>query len=559
MRGLSRADRMHFSFLPLLGALLMAVQPAGAQFHVTPGGTSEGDGSPEHPWDLATGLGKSSTVGPGDTLWIHGGTYQGSFTSTLSGTANKPVIVRNYGGQRAVLSSSTVAPVLSVQGSSGWYWGLELASSAIDSGIGGAGGCILFGDGNKLIHCIVHDMLGSGIEDQNCRNTEIYGCVVYYNGRKTNNQNYGYGVYGQSSEGHKFYRDNFFIHNFAAYQIHLYTEQNAIDSFRVSHNVLTNYANSATLLIGGGPHAARDCWIDSNYTYGSESPAFGIVQVAYHEHADLENPKIRGNFFMRGSLIFDSATTGREFAGNFNYGEDPVFSSGRSLETDSLPNNAWFIAPYGTEPNPPTGTWAFVRPSVYEARRANIIVYNWGDSASVKVDAGDVLAPGDSFQILDAQNILGPAVTSGISSDGTVDIPMGGSAMPVPVSYPAALGPPRHTSKRFGTFVVVDGNRGIPAGTGVAPERPFRFSLALNYPNPFNPTTTVSYQLSAGSHVTLRVYDVLGREVGTLVDGFRAPGNYTVKFDGSRLASGVYFSRLDAGGMTATRAMLLVK
>jgi predicted GH43/DUF377 family glycosyl hydrolase len=99
--------------------------------------------------------------------------------------------------------------------------------------------------------------------------------------------------------------------------------------------------------------------------------------------------------------------------------------------------------------------------------------------------------------------------------------------------------------------------------------RPQTFSLSQNYPNPFNPTTAISYQLSAVSFVSLKVYNVLGQEVATLVNEKRSPGTYTVKFsaeggsayggDGLKLASGVYFYRLQAGSFTQTRKMLLVK
>jgi hypothetical protein len=75
---------------------------------------------------------------------------------------------------------------------------------------------------------------------------------------------------------------------------------------------------------------------------------------------------------------------------------------------------------------------------------------------------------------------------------------------------------------------------------------PARFALQQNYPNPFNPTTQIPYEIPVGTRhaVSLRVYDVLGREVATLVDEVKQPGTYAVKFDGSGLASGVYFYRL---------------
>lgn len=88
---------------------------------------------------------------------------------------------------------------------------------------------------------------------------------------------------------------------------------------------------------------------------------------------------------------------------------------------------------------------------------------------------------------------------------------------------------------------------------------PHEFSLSQNYPNPFNPTTVISYQLSAGSDVTLKVYDVLGREVATLVNQKQSAGKYSVTFDGSKLASGVYFYRLVAGSYIAVKKLVLLK
>jgi photosystem II stability/assembly factor-like uncharacterized protein len=85
------------------------------------------------------------------------------------------------------------------------------------------------------------------------------------------------------------------------------------------------------------------------------------------------------------------------------------------------------------------------------------------------------------------------------------------------------------------------------------------FYLSQNYPNPFNPSTTISYQLPVVSQVTLKIYDVLGREVTTLVDEKKAPGTYDVKFDGSRLASGVYFCRMAAGNYASTKKLLMIK
>jgi hypothetical protein len=88
---------------------------------------------------------------------------------------------------------------------------------------------------------------------------------------------------------------------------------------------------------------------------------------------------------------------------------------------------------------------------------------------------------------------------------------------------------------------------------------PSWYGLSQNYPNPFNPSTTIDYQLPTQSHVTLKVFDVLGREVATLVNENKNSGNYEVDFDGSKLPSGVYFYRLSAGSFIEIKKLLLLK
>jgi hypothetical protein len=88
---------------------------------------------------------------------------------------------------------------------------------------------------------------------------------------------------------------------------------------------------------------------------------------------------------------------------------------------------------------------------------------------------------------------------------------------------------------------------------------PNSYSLAQNYPNPFNPTTTINYQLKLSGQVTLKVYDILGREVATLVNEEKPAGTYSVIFDAGKLSSGIYFFRLKAGNFVETKKMILLK
>jgi hypothetical protein len=98
--------------------------------------------------------------------------------------------------------------------------------------------------------------------------------------------------------------------------------------------------------------------------------------------------------------------------------------------------------------------------------------------------------------------------------------------------------------------------------TGVAEQRvpvPERFGLEQNFPNPFNPATAVEFRIPGSEFITLKVYDVLGREVSVLASGEREAGRYTVQWDARGLASGVYYARLTAGGRLSEIKMILLR
>jgi hypothetical protein len=83
--------------------------------------------------------------------------------------------------------------------------------------------------------------------------------------------------------------------------------------------------------------------------------------------------------------------------------------------------------------------------------------------------------------------------------------------------------------------------------------------LQQNYPNPFNPSTTIIYSVPEKEFVSLKVYDVLGNEIATLVNEEKPLGGYEVKFDGVGLPSGIYFYQLQAGSFAETKKMLMIK
>ena len=86
------------------------------------------------------------------------------------------------------------------------------------------------------------------------------------------------------------------------------------------------------------------------------------------------------------------------------------------------------------------------------------------------------------------------------------------------------------------------------------------FTLNQNYPNPFNPGTTISWKSNISAHQTLKVYDVTGKEIATLVDEYKSAGSYSVDFKmNNEFSSGIYFYKLTAGNFVETKKMLLIK
>jgi hypothetical protein len=146
---------------------------------------------------------------------------------------------------------------------------------------------------------------------------------------------------------------------------------------------------------------------------------------------------------------------------------------------------------------------------------------------------------------------------------GPCEFPPGGSIRFV-VAFLVAQGTDRLNSiqkLKEAVPVVVDKWNSLITTVGESRHGPIpgTHRLHQNYPNPFNPSTTIEYALHHSGYVTLRVYNVLGEELATLVDGEQSAGPFTTEWDASDMPSGIYFYRLRAGNYVQTRKMVLMK
>jgi hypothetical protein len=152
---------------------------------------------------------------------------------------------------------------------------------------------------------------------------------------------------------------------------------------------------------------------------------------------------------------------------------------------------------------------------------------------------------------------------SGITNPSSVTIYArpaedGGQFIPLSTTYFSAVQELRATVTGFSEFVLGSDNNTLTSQTDQV-VTPLTTELSANWPNPFNPRTTLRYALARGGDVRLRVYDALGRVVSVLVDEKQDAGVHEVTFDASGFCSGVYFCRLEAGGLVKTRKLILLR
>ncbi|TMC55083.1 MAG: hypothetical protein E6J20_01180 [Chloroflexi bacterium] len=468
------------------GITVQALPPGTHTGHyVAPNGSSTGDGTTGKPWDLATALAQPSAVQPGDTIWLRAGTYGGAFTSRLTGTDGAPVIVRQYPGERATIDGNLV-----IGGAYTWYWGFEVMSSVLNPidliGVN------VQGPGTKCINMISHDNGGNGFGFwMPAVNSEIYGSIVYNNGRQTAVSGYAHGIYTQNETGTKLIRDNVLFNQFGK-GIMVYGSLSAfLNNYDIEGNI--SFDNGSPVgganpdILVGGTVPATGISVQNNMTYqqaGGASVWFGWTDA---QNADL----VAQNNYMAGQVLVVNWNS-IIFTNNGIYHANkldlrvptatvPAYSWDNNDYVMTTVNDVWggpfgaikagVAANYSTLGNwqaatgldahsaalepasgKPTGVRVFIRPNAYERGRANIAIYNWDQAATVLVDLSSILQLSDSFEVHNVQDFFGPAVVKGRYNGGSVQLPMAGIQPPAPIGR-SSLSPV--TGPTFNAFVLL--------------------------------------------------------------------------------------------------------
>ena len=446
-----------------------------AGHYAAPSGSSSGDGSMSHPWDLATAMANvAGKIQAGDTLWMRGGRYVGDFRTAVSGSSSRPVVFRQYPGERA-----TIDGTLRADGTDVWFWGFEVMRSvptgrlpAVESR----------GARQKFINLVIHDAAQQGITFwDEAADAELYGNIVYNNGT---HENLDHGTYVHNISGTKLIDDNVFFDNLA-YGIHVYVKggEGAQKNVHVVGNVSFNngtisntYPAKGNLIIGGEDPGQGHQAID-NLLYFSGNDGVNL-QLGYT--AENQDIVCKGNTVWGGSTAFMighwssavvqgntiggasdvvslmDAPSSYSWSGNTYYRSATAAAwrdaSGSDLTLANWQHATGLGASDHVEGTVPATTEVFVKPNKYEAGRAYVVVYNWGHNSSVSADLSGVLRSGQRYEVRNVQDIFGAPVASGTYSGGGITLPMHGVTPPAPIGRSTRT-PPK-TGPNFDTFVV---------------------------------------------------------------------------------------------------------
>jgi hypothetical protein len=474
--------------------------------YVATNGSASGNGTITSPWDIVTAFNHPNGVFPNDTIWLRGGSYQGDIVSNLVGQSGKPIVVRQYPGERATIDGK-----FTIMGNYAYYWGFEVMYSdtkRITAQIGpdptdlprNDKSLTVVGQYTKLINMVVHDMGDGVFTSTNSSGAEIYGSIVYNNGWQGPDHGYGHNLYMQNQGATKRVVDNIVFNSFSM-NLHIYgSEQAVLRNFHIEGNTIFGAGEPMTTIFGNSRNVLQ---------WGGGTGMFGgfvyLRNSIYHREGSEGSLQMNGAGYLPGdNLSFtNNMVQGQShFAEWQNYtitnnmftaGTTPLsgqnmlvslrFAPGQSPSAHVWNNNSYFAPSTSTQlpfevvgagidgnyyfpqwktsthydanstytSGTPTTSVIVVRPNQYESGRANITVWNWSGMTNASVDVSSVLTAGQSFAVRHAYNVYGPPIASGVYSGSPISIPLSGHTPPRPIGL--SITPPS-TGTKFNAFIL---------------------------------------------------------------------------------------------------------
>jgi hypothetical protein len=493
----------------ILTAVFLQQGFAQTVVYVSPSGSDSDPGTVSQPFKtIAKGL---TAIGTNGTVYLRGGLYSlGSSKLSLSkiGQAGNPIKIWAYPGETPVLDcTGNTSDGISISGN---YYHLK----GIEERYAGHNGINISGNNNRIENCVVHDNKNTGLHltgsaPPGPSNNLILNCDAYLNYDPPIGGNAdGFSAKWTVGPGNVFRGCRSFNNSDDGWDLWMGTSTVVIDSCFAFRNGVDSWhsgsfdGNGNGFKLGGNyvptPHIVRNCVSFDNA---------GNTGRGFDENNNTA-----------GQTLFN-CTAYRNKGDNYHFNNIVVDSQSHVLKDCISFTGAVAISSGIVQKNSWQG-------------------FTVSSADFLSLDTAEVTTPRNPDGTLQVRRFLHLAPGSRMIDAGVnVGLPYSGSA-PDLGAFESGL---------VTTSVTQVGITGLD------------FKLDVNYPNPFNPRTSIGYQLKADGFATLIVFDALGREVVTLATGYQFAGSHRVGFDGAALASGVYFARLQSGNETKTIRLLLTK
>lgn len=479
-----------------------------SEWFVSPQGVPSGSGKIDSPVDLETafvGGNKSLLIKPGDVVWLRGGIYRGSYTVKIGGTSERPIHIRQYPGERAILDKSSASRkvgALNVRSSYVWFWDFEVANSFRDrqrldsdgrlnpwrgSGIN------VWAANTKYINLVIHDNgHGIGVWNED-GDVEIYGCLIFNNG----NNKKEHGIYAHNKTGTHRIANNIVFNN-SGYGLHIYADsvKRSINGFDIENNTIFENGSlmnedqvADQILVGGveGVPAGRIRLL-GNVVYTNPEAKSGKsrgIRLGYR-HQKNSDVKLLDNLVIgkiplkilwwdsveacRNTIIslgrsIEIKTPANLDYSNYTFAQNTVLSNGKTdryfvLNGEKTLFDQWHRQinygvchrTFGSDVTSDSSQRVFVNQNKYDKTRAYVTIYNGDRIGDVSVDLSGFLEEGKMFDVWDVQNYFGEPVLSGVYDGKPIQLPLAGEKMTPPIGETEQI--PVHTGIDFSVFVV---------------------------------------------------------------------------------------------------------
>jgi hypothetical protein len=479
-----------------------------SEWFVSPNGSVSGTGKIDSPGALEAVLFGGDTgfsVEPGDIIWLRGGVYRGSYTIKIGGSSQRPIHIRQYPGERAILDKSNAGRklgTLNVRSSFVWFWDFEVANSfANRNRLDPKGklspwrgsGVNVWAPHTKYINLIVRDNgHGFGVWNEEGE-TEIYGCLIFNNG----NNKKEHGVYAHNRNGRHRIANNIIFNN-SGYGLHIYANsvKRSISGFDIDNNTifengsLMNEDQVADQILVGGVEGvpARRIRLRGNVVYtdpeATSGKSRGIrlgfrhkgnLDVTLHGNLVVGRVPLRilwwnsveacGNTIVSTGKGIEIRTRENADFSKYKFAKNHILSNGEkdrylTLDSEKTTFDQWYRKIDHGDCGSPLISGAssrnlqriFVSRNRYDSTRANVTIYDRNWTGNATVDLKGFLKRGESFSVVDAQNYFGEPVLTGMYDGKPVRLPLAAGKTTRPLGRTEQI--PNHTGKEFSVYVV---------------------------------------------------------------------------------------------------------